>query len=415
MIRICDALMGSGKTQSCIEMMNSHPDRKYIFITPYLEEATRIKDSCPDLGFVEPSNRIKQFGFTKVNHTNALIKSGHNITTTHQAFLFYTDETLDLINEHGYTLVIDESVNVLESTEVNSDDVDLLVQGGYLENRDGIYSWTGKEYQGSLAKDLMRVAKSRDLVCVEKNGGMKFEMFYWVLPKKLLASFENVYILTYLFTGQPLYYFMNIYNIPYEYIGVEKYQGGYRFCDYPGYTPEYTKSLQSRIHIIEDDKINEIGEPRTALSMNWFDSNPEGVLQLKRNIANFFKHKAGFIPAEYRLWGSHKKGQALLKGKGYTKSFLTFNARAVNEYRDKTCLVYAINIFMNVGEKMFYKAAGIEADEDAYALSTMIQWIWRSAIRDGHEIYLYIPSRRMRELFIAWMDSIASGGELDEE
>ena len=34
----------------------------------------------------------------------------------------------------------------------------------------------------------------------------------------------------------------------------------------------------------------------------------------------------------------------------------------------------------------------------------MLQWIWRSAIRDGKPINAYIPSKRMRELLINWMN-----------
>ena len=410
MIRVCDALTGAGKTTAAINMMNSRQDRRYIFITPYLTEATRIKEACPDLHFVEPSGKIQQFHFAKTEHTNALIRDGRNVATTHQAFLFYTDETLDLIKKHHYTLVIDESVNVLESVEINAEDVEILVNSGYLEKQNCIYRWTGKEYNGVFAKDIMRIAKSRDLVSVEKQDGLRYEMFYWVLPSQLLSVFDDVYILTYLFTGQSLYYFAKMYGLPYEYIGVRRDGDNYFFCEYPGYTPEYTKELQDRIHIIDDKNLNAIGDNYYAMSIRWFDTRHEEVQQLKRNITNFFRHKVGFIPAEQRMWGSHKRGQDALKGKGYTKSFLTFNARAVNSYRHKTCLVYAINVFMNVGEKAFYSAAGIDVDEDAYALSTMIQWIWRSAIRDGHEIYLYIPSRRMRELFIAWMQEITRGG-----
>ena len=45
----------------------------------------------------------------------------------------------------------------------------------------------------------------------------------------------------------------------------------------------------------------------------------------------------------------------------------------------------------------------------------MVQWIWRSAIRDGNEVNLYIPSRRMRELLIGWIDSVSKGGNYREE
>ena len=45
----------------------------------------------------------------------------------------------------------------------------------------------------------------------------------------------------------------------------------------------------------------------------------------------------------------------------------------------------------------------VELDEDAYALSEMLQLIWRSRIRKGESINVYIPSRRMRELFEDWL------------
>lgn len=45
----------------------------------------------------------------------------------------------------------------------------------------------------------------------------------------------------------------------------------------------------------------------------------------------------------------------------------------------------------------------ISVDENGYALSEMLQFIWRSAIRDGKEIWVYIPSIRMRELLKQWI------------
>ena len=62
-------------------------------------------------------------------------------------------------------------------------------------------------------------------------------------------------------------------------------------------------------------------------------------------------------------------------------------------------------------EKLYLTDRGVKVDEDAYALSYMVQWIWRSAIRDGEEIWIYIPSKRMRTLLINWMDSLARGGD----
>ena len=108
------------------------------------------------------------------------------------------------------------------------------------------------------------------------------------------------------------------------------------------------------------------------------------------------------------MWSSFKKAFQKLKGKGYTKQFTECNLRATNEYRHKTRLAYCVNLFLNVGEKMYYRSHGVEIDEDLYALSNMIQWIWRSAIRDGKPITVYIPSRRMRTLLIDWINEVSN-------
>ena len=52
----------------------------------------------------------------------------------------------------------------------------------------------------------------------------------------------------------------------------------------------------------------------------------------------------------------------------------------------------------------FFKDKNIEVDVDAWGLSELIQWIWRSRIRKGEEINLYIPSSRMRGLLKDWLE-----------
>ena len=39
-----------------------------------------------------------------------------------------------------------------------------------------------------------------------------------------------------------------------------------------------------------------------------------------------------------------------------------------------------------------------------YALSEMIQWIFRSRIRNNEDINIYIPSSRMRNLLIEFLE-----------
>ena len=411
MIQVCDAIMGMGKTSSAIEYMNRHRDKKVIYITPYLDEAARIKNGCPELHFVEPSDKIKEFNFKKSVHTAHLIKEGRNIATTHQAFMGYTQDVLADIKKQGYMLIIDENVDVLEPSNVSVGDLQLCLDAGYIKEKNSIFSLTDKKYNGDALREMFNLLRSRELIKIEeKKAG---SLYYWSLPPELITAFDDVIILTYLFRGQSLYYLLEMYKLPYKYIGIERYDGDkFRFCEYPGYTPEYVSRLKDMIHILDNPKMNDIGKDRTALSMNWFKTNTDGVSKLKKNVYNYFNNIWSDVPADEKLWGSYNSGFNSVRGKGYTKSFLTFNTKATNKYKDKKCLVYITNIFMNVGEKTFYQAHGLEVNEDIYALSIMVQWIWRSAIRDGQEVYIYIPSKRMRDILKNWIEVTSKGGSV---
>lgn len=407
-VKVCDSIMGSGKSQSAIRYMNEHPHKKFIYITPYLSETERIRKDCEALHFVEPSDKHKEYGFKKSVHTMALIARGKNISTTHQAFKGYTQETLDQIKRQGYTLIIDENVEILESFDYHPADLQLAIDAGYIKENNGVYSLAKEGYDGSALREMMTLLRSRELVKVSDSADSP--LFFWALPPSLLTSFKEVIILTYLFSGQSIRYFMDIYKIPYEFIGIERTQdGGYRFGKAPGYVPKYVKTLKDKLHILDNEKMNCVGDGYYDLSMSWFKRNTKQVAKLKSNISNYYNNIYRDIPANKRMWGSYKGEMNKVKGKGYTKAFVTFNSKATNQYKNRDCLVYIANLFMNVNEKTFYNLHGIEVDEDIYALSIMVQWIWRSAIRDGEEVYLYIPSRRMRELLIDWMDSISKG------
>ena len=58
---------------------------------------------------------------------------------------------------------------------------------------------------------------------------------------------------------------------------------------------------------------------------------------------------------------------------------------------------------MAPGISSFFAMRGYEIDPDRWALSEMIQWIWRGAIRKGQPICLFVPSYRMRKLLLDWL------------
>lgn len=409
--------MGTGKTEAAITYMNEHRGKKFIYITPYLAESNRIKEGCPELHFVEPSNKLSEYHFRKTEHTAALISEGCNITTTHAAFRNYNRDTLAMIRELGYTLIIDESLDILIESQMKINDIGGLVATGFLESDGTTYRATDKLYDSGKFEDEMKMFRSRDILCVD--GQKRQKLYYWALPQELLTSFDEVFVLTYLFTGQALCYFMKIYKIPYTYIGVSLKDGVYRFSDNTDYVPEYTKHIKDLIHIVESPKLNRIGDPPHALSMNWYQRRKAGedgeLKTVKDHIFNCYNNIWRGCKADERMWGTYKSACNKVKGRGYTKSYVVFNERATNSYINKRYLAYAVNLFMNVAERRVYEKFGVEVDQDMYALSTMLQWIWRSAIRRGEEIWLYVPSRRMRTLLKDWMERVQNGDKDEDD
>ena len=62
-------------------------------------------------------------------------------------------------------------------------------------------------------------------------------------------------------------------------------------------------------------------------------------------------------------------------------------------------------LFLNPIIKQFFIDKGVSVEEENFALSEMLQWIWRSAIRNNEKINIYIPSKRMRDLLLNWLDN----------
>jgi len=418
-IKICDAIMGSGKSSAAIHYMNENPDKRFIYITPFLDEASRIRDACPGLCFKEPSNKLPEYGFKKYKHIFALIKRGENIASTHSMFARFTNDMIEAIRMNGYTLIIDEDMECMTKCDtLHRDDYIMLSNSGYaMRNGSGIVFMNYDGYHGYF-RDLMEKASERELIDICPGDYDKANLYYWIYPRQILEAFEEVYVLTYMFSAQTIKWYFDMEGLPYRYIHTSFDGEEYSFTDGDPYIPGYIKGVKDKIHITGTDRMNRIGDDKHALSASWFARQEEGgeeINQLHRNVFNFFNEIMKRIPTSDRMWTTFESGKALVRGNGYMRSDTAFNIRATNELRNKRALAYCVNVFMNPFEKNYLVSRGVNVDEDAYALSSMVQWIWRSAIRDGGEIWIYIPSSRMRGLLIDWMDSLERGGEADEE
>ena len=254
--------MGSGKTSAAINYMNEHSDKKYIYATPYLDEVDRIIKMCPKLEFYQPRENKGSTVRSKYYDVMRMLRYGRNIATTHKAISFYTDETLELIKNNGYTLIVDESITALESTKTCSVDMDMLIGGGFAEPDGDTYKTTGKMYDGDVLKFklLGRLMRSRDIIGSDDvPSGKKF--YYWLFRADVLETFGDVIVMTYLFEAQDIYHCLKVSGLPCRKIGVALDQNGnYSFSDEIKWMPEYAGRLGSMIHILDNEKLNSIGD-----------------------------------------------------------------------------------------------------------------------------------------------------------
>ena len=404
-INIVDAIMGSGKTSAAINYINSlDEDTKVIYITPYLNEVIRIKEECSEKKFYEP----QEYG-TKKNGLKKDLLKGRNIVTTHALFQHFDDEIIELCRLQNYILFMDEVADVVDKFEIDPLDARVLTEKYTTVNEEtGQLMW--KEEHSEYSKlGVFYVAKK---LC--ENGCLYMyhgTLMIWMFPVKVFRAFAQSFILTYLFEAQMQKYYYDYYGIKYEYLYVT---GNTR--DTYAFTREHQEckieyDYMALVNILDNDRMNRIGDDRYALSKSWFERNrgSSSMEILKKNTVNFFINMSGKSKSSDNLWTTFKEYRDELKGKGYTKGFAPCTARATNQYKDRTNIAYLVNRFYDRNIYNFFHSKGIQMNEDMFALSEMLQFIWRSAIRTGHPINLYIPSSRMRGLLQTWLNEMHVG------
>ena len=413
MITVVDAPCGAGKTSWAIEHINgAGVGERFLFITPFLSECDRVVKSCS--GFYQPSSRSGRG--KKLNNLIDLVKGNKNIVTTHSLFSSVDDEFIAAIKDKNYTLIIDEALNVLNEVNLYEDDVsgnkkttadiNTLIEKEIIKtDSDGKISW---DENYSLGKYNYVEANARHNNLFLAGNYLVMWMFHQELFSEEL--FKNIYIMTYQFQYQMQSYYFKFYDIKYNIYGVERRGEKYELTAELN-DSEFRAGARKLITICDDEKMNYLGtvsldnpKARTALSLRWYSTNTEQCDKLHKNIVNFWKNKARCSANEF-MWGTFKDYYPKIKGREVSaKNFVAINARATNDYANKTCLCYLSNRYLNPNFVRFFAKRKVKVDQDGFALSELIQWIWRSAIRNGEKIYLYIPSERMRNLLKSWME-----------
>lgn len=378
--------------------MQKSSNYNYVYITPYLSEIQRIKTSITNKKFYEPVN----IGNGKLDSLHDLLLKNKNIASTHALFKTANEDTKALLNANNYILILDEVMDVIEQVPLKKDDLKLLLENELISidyDNNNLVKWNPNKIEVSTQYDRIKQMILNENVYMVNNT-----LLMWTFPVEIFKAFKKVYVLTYLFKGQIQRYYYDLYKLDYEYKSIHKVDNDYVLGEY---IEKYDmSSIRNRINIL-DDKINTIGDNEYALSSSWYDKDKNKLLiiQLKNNTLNYFVHKIKGKSKD-NMWTTYKKQKSKLSGKGYSRGFVSLTARATNDYADKYNLAYLSNVFLNPIVKQFFVDRGVQVEENVYALSELVQWIYRSRIRKGNDesINIYIPSSRMRRLLENWLN-----------
>lgn len=411
-ITIIDGVCGSGKTTGIMKQMKKERYKKFIYFTPTIRECHRIagtkakskKDNsprrtkageliydlpseynCSELEFKHPIDKgrgQKSASFIE------LVKARENIVSSHKMFTQLGVDTQELISQMSYVAILDEVVDPIEKYSMPATNKKEMFELKYVYlDEDGVtLRWNYDKYPerrkpGDNFYKEQKLADSGNLIKINDT------VILWEMSLELFNSFSEVYILTYQFKGSMLEWFFKAKGINYE---------------IQNKTPK-TLRYGNLINIIEDDKMNAIGDGWGALSVTGTKNLEEGTLkELKNNLRKLRKNYWAKGGVRTRMFTCVKSAQKTLAVDGWKTAHVVHNIRGSNEYRHVVNCAYLFNVFLSPEHRQYFTKLGVEIDEETYALNSLLQWLFRSQLRDRKPVNIYIPSRRMRKLLKEW-------------
>jgi hypothetical protein len=397
-ITIKDYPCGSGKTTSMIKSFKQK--EKYLVILPYLSEVDRIIEDANHVSFVEPTTE-DNIQNTKTESLKELLLTGQNVATTHSMY-----ERLVPFVEEGlledYNIIIDEVPEVVQpvSTKSKTSIQEFYVSRGFLKVEDnGLVLATDKwrEKREEVADTLStKILSHAETGCLYLLGE---HMFIWAMPSKLLNAGKSVTILTYKAEGSLLVSYISKLALPY-FIQSDKFK-----------EEAFREQASQLIHLQNIPSISKLKLSHTAQqegmrSSKYYSQLSGGLKNLRARPLKGLDLSNVLLTCKKDAWikdngkaGVFAKGSRMFEN----TNWIANTTRGTNEYAHCSHLIYLYDQHINplVGRWLNNNTKHFD---DAYALTELIQWVWRSRIRRAEPVTLYLPAPRMRSIFIDWLE-----------
>lgn len=396
-IEVLDALPGSGKTYAILEYISLHKEVPWLYITPMLSELEvriPVMQEKFDLEFMIPEGK----GSTKASEVLDFLKEGKHIACTHELTLRFTPEHIKEITRQGYTIVCDEELSLIEAFKLDKSDLEFL-HSHNLINKDTQNLGKMKFLDEEMSYDAKygQVKKLCDRGCLYGAKDNDNMLVTYLSPDLILAA-KRFILLTYNFGGSVMNAFLGLHKITHSYLDISLYRSNLK----------NKQELIDLIEFVEPISVKKFLDKQGlyALSAGWWDRtitdkdiNPDKVGKILSSLPKNLK-----IPKSEVFYTVPMTALSKIKNKNVSPdNLLAFNIRATNDFKDKTYAIHALNVFSNVTVSSYLKGYGFVIDEDAYALNTAIQWLFRGCIRERKKMKVTFLSKRMNAIFKGWL------------
>ncbi|TGN67329.1 hypothetical protein E4L95_05340 [Paracoccus liaowanqingii] len=435
---IVDYPCGFGKSTRMIAGLRDNPDQQVLIVVPDLEQVrqliadahrhgVKLYQPLSDAAAREDKATGSPFDFlheTKRDALQALIQAGHNVITTHKLYseiaVLARSGMLQNVEVHiDEVLSVSEEATGITQCSRNRQDANdwrcLYIDKGYAticqdtgrivptedwrQQRDGL--------AGNLPTAFFDAAEAGRLYT--DIPGMGQHIIMGELPVVILKLAKRVKIYTYRFSGSYMAAYLQRHGVQYS------------FARYSDISPEeadrqFRAKARELVTIDPVARLDGVALGYTA-QKRMASSKAAEELRKAGQVSDNFRSigralKSNGTRTDHLILTCLQAGwtarndQAGRFARG-TKLFsdarwVANQTRGTNQYRHCSHVAYfwSQNVNPNVAR---FLGCDDKQHADAYSVAEMIQFIWRSRIRDGQPITVYMPCEKMRRLWARWL------------
>ncbi len=416
---IVDRPCGTGKTTEMINDLEA--TKRYLIVTPLLSECERIvKEAHVAVMQPEILKDDPEIGSKKA-HLIELLETGHNVVTTHAMFNNLADVArIGLLDD--YEIIIDEVMSVVDDgyRVKKTTWEELYVKAGYvnIDPETGLITptelWVDnfEDVDDALRTDLYHAARTGRLYHLSDGINLA------VMPEDLLKSGKSLRVYTYKAEGSIMYAYLKRIGLDpvlnkgspqIERKFVRKARELITIKDihalkgisltYNSQTKTNSKKLDKvvpkALRSLKRRALSSVELSRVLITcpkVKWFRNGKTPKEDREGNLLSPFE------PGPYAL-GSRMITKGL-NGRGAT--WVPNTTRGTNDYNHCTHAIYLYDQNLNPSILNWFGGHKVISNEE-YALTELIQWLWRTRVRKGEPVTVYLPSKRMRKLLADWL------------